>query len=412
MRFTLPYHLRLRLLTVVLPLLAVAPMTTHAALEADKIPPINASVGTFNLPLTCGIKVPALGNLQVWNLATTAAISGAVPASIGPGQNFYLAEGSGTLTMPAWITSLAPIIGAKSANVTLTEINIAAKGATPEVINIANPPLVLSNIPIVAGKPLTAGMPASGVFTVGPWTAPSSGLVALNFAGAKASVDMLNSKGKKLITITATCAAPADTALLTMEVGGPAGQADGKIENVFVKYPAADKNYDSGVMVPRYHCALDGEAVDIGVAFGAVSPLKLGSDNTLRYQNASGALILPSELVNKMLGRGVTSVSSSIRKLVINTEGATKPSLDVVASNGSSLDVGVQALAADTPFIGVVPKQGDLTIAPIVKTSASSVLRVSAGEADVDLFYNNGSQAHRLSCTAPSPRIFLGASPL
>jgi hypothetical protein len=399
-------------LPLIMAIMAATPWMAHAALEAAKVPPINASVGTFNLPLTCGIKVPALGNLQVWNLATSAAISGAVPAAIGPGQRFYLSEGSGSLTMPAWVTSLAPIIGAKSANVALTEINISAHGATPEVINIAATPLILNGIPIVAGKPLTAGLPSSGVFTVGPWTAPDAGLVSLNFAGAKANVDMINAKGKKILTITATCATPPDTALLTMEVGGPAGQPDGKIEDVFVKYPTAAKNYDNGVMVPRYRCTLDGQPVEVGIAFGAVSPLKLSSNKTLQYKNASGALILPAPLVNSLLGKGVTSVSSSIRKLIVTTDGATKPSLDVATSNAGQLDTSVQPLVPDSPLIAVVPKQGDLTMPPIVKTSTSSVLRVSAGEAEVDLFYNHTSEAHRLSCGAPSPRIFLGASPL
>jgi hypothetical protein len=403
---------RQRHLAAVLSALLIAPAVSQAALDVSKIPPINSSVGTFNLPLSCRIRVPALNNLQVWNLATSASISGAVPATIGPGQKFYLSEGSGSLTMPSWITSLAPIIGAKSATVRLTEINIAAVGATPEVFNIANPPLVLSNIPIVAGKPLTAGMPASGVFTIGPWTAPNSGLVGVSFAGAVALVDMINGKGKKILTVTATCATPADTALLTLEVGGPSGQPDGKIENVFVKYPAAAKNYDNGVMVPRYNCMLDGKAVDIGVAFGAVSPLKLGNDKTLKFQNGAGALILPTELVNDLSRQGVTAVSGSIRKLIIDTEGATKPNVDVAAANPGKLDMAVQPLVPDMPLISVVPAQGDLTLPPIVKTSATTKLRVSAGTAEVDLYYNNTSQAHRLSCAAPSPRIFLGASPL
>ncbi len=141
----------------------------------------------------------------------------------------------------------------------------------------------------------------------------------------------------------------------------------GKVENVFVKYPTAAKNFDSGVMVPRYRCTLDGQAVEVGVAFGAVSPLKLSSNKTLQYQNASGALILPAPLLNTLLGKGVTSVSSAIRKLIVPTEGATKPSLDVVSSNAGQMDTSAQSLVPDMPLIAVVPKQGDLAITTAAK---------------------------------------------
>jgi hypothetical protein len=390
--------------------LTAASLGAHAALDPAQVPPVGASVGTFSLPLTCGITVPLLGNLKVWNLKTSVSISGAVPSTVGPGQRFYLSQASGTMTLPAWITTLAPLIGAKSADVVISEINISAVGASPETINMATSPLVLSAVPIVAGKPLTAGLPTSGVFTVGPWTAPASGLISVQFLGANASVDMLNSKGNKIITVKAQCSAPANTALLSLEVGGQAGQPDALIDNVFVKYPAPAVGYDNGVIDVGYHCTLDDAPADIGIAFGAVSPLSLASGAKLQYKNADGALVFPTTLVNSLVGQGVGTVSATLRKLVINTEGGSPASVDIAAKG--PLSINAKSLAFGQSLVVAAPEAGYLTVDPVARATSTAQIRMSAGEAEIDLYYNGNQQAHRLSCAAPTPRIFLGASPL
>jgi len=176
------------------PILAFAPAAR--ALPAQDVPSIGADTGRFKLPIGCTI---TLGGLPVFYLPTDVDVQGVAPVQLGPGQEFWLTQGSGSITFPGWLTSLAPILGITKADAKVTDLSIGASGSTPPVINIAEgKPFEIKDIAIEAGKPLKVGLPLTGTFDVGPYKAPAGGKVTLAFDHAVAEVDLKSSAGFSL----------------------------------------------------------------------------------------------------------------------------------------------------------------------------------------------------------------------
>ena len=388
--------------------LAAAPTGASAALDPAKVPPIGASVGRFTMPIQCKITLPWLANLQVLDLPASVSVGGAVPASLVPGQKFYLSQASGRLTLPAWLSQIAPIIGATQARAIVPQVNIRAVGASPDTVNMAKTPLVVNGIHLGQNKPISVGLPLSGYFTVGPWTAPNSGLLTLQFAQATAHVDLQTSSGAKILSADAKCTAPSNLALLTIEVGGASGQPDGLIANADVDFPTPPNGYDNGIIHAPYTCNLNGQSYSAGIAYGAMSPLSLPAVRTLSYVNAGGALTLSEDTVNRLLDQGVTTLSGTVRSLKVNAEGATPSQVDPAA--GQNISFGPVALVRGQRLVIPAPASGQLTVGPFTRVGSSQI-RVSVGDAIFDVKLNGSSTSTAMNCVAPTaPHVFLGAS--
>ena len=120
-------------------------------------------------------------------------IQGIAPVQLGPGQEFYLTQGRGELTLPAWLSTLGGLVVVKKADAVVDSLLIGATRSSPATINLATlypQDFSLTDIPVVAGKPVTVGLPKSGNFLVGPYTAPADGRVQFRFEGASANVTL------------------------------------------------------------------------------------------------------------------------------------------------------------------------------------------------------------------------------
>ncbi len=383
---------------------ALAPVGANAALTVDQVPGPNVSAGRFTLPLTCKVTLPWLGNLQVLELPGTVQVAGAMPASVGPGQRFYLSKASGRVILPSWLSTLAPLIGAAKARAVVPQVNIRAAGATPEVINMAKSPITVSNIKLTPNKEISVGVPINGYFNVGPWTAPNRGTVTLSFVNAVARVDLQTGFGTTLMTVTANCTTAGKLGLATLDVGGPAGQPDANVDANVDSFAAPPSSFDNGVISAAYQCRILGRSFTTAVALSAISPLSLPLGTSLYFQKANGAFALSPEAVAYLLDQGVSSISGTVRSLKVTTEGATPSVLDVLGGNPAPL--------APTPLVRgqravvIAPSTGDLTVGPF-KRIGTQTIRAQGGDAVLDLDTPTGVQT--VTCTPPtSPRVFIG----
>ena len=380
------------------------------AYSASQIPPINADAGEFTLPISCAITLPQLGNLQFFTLSTNVTVKGAVADSVGPGQQFSLSEGSGYITFPSWISWLASIIGVKTADATISQLNIGAQGATPSSINVAATPVSVNGIALKAGQSFTVGLPTSGTFTVGPYTAPNSGVVTLNFGGALATVDLVNSAGNTVLKLGAKCTASAGNALLSLDVGGASGQAPSVISGAPVNFTAPASGGAVGIVNAPYACSLDGQTIDVGIAVGGNFPLALsGSSGQLTFTNGSGALDIPASTVNQLLAAGVNELSGSVTQLNLDAAGGT-PAVDNVAS--SPIAVPPVFLTKDTPVVISLPALGTLTAGPFSPSPGSSAVTVTMGSAAASFNINGSLTATSATCNAPTPSDILVDDPV
>lgn len=398
---------RVRTLALVSAALApalVAPGGASAAITANQVPGPNISAGKFTLPLTCKISLPWLGKLQILELPATVQVGGAMPASLGPGQRFYLSQASGRLTLPSWLSTLAPIIGAAQARAYVPQVNIRGAGATPEIVNMAKTPLT-ANVKLVPGQPISVGLPVTGFFTVGPWKAPDSGTVTLSFQNAIAKVDLQTSSGATLTTVAANCTTAKALGLATIDVGGAAGQPDGLVEDVDVtSFTAPPTGFDNGVISAAYQCSFFGQSFTTAVAFSAISPLSLAAGQKLNFARANGAFVVSPEAVNSLMDRGLTSISGRVKSLNLNADGATPSSIDVVA--GKTVTFGPTPLVRGQRAVILVPGSGDLTVGPFTRNGTSQI-KVQGGTGVFEVDTPTGTTT--VDCTPPTnPRVFIG----
>jgi hypothetical protein len=298
--------------------LVAATAVPARALPPADVPAIGADTGRFKLPIGCTI---TLAGVPVFWLPTDVDVQGAAPVQLGPGQDFWLSQGSGSITFPSWLTSLAPLLGLTSADARITDLSIGSSTSTPESINIAEKePIEIKDIAIEPGKPLKVGLPEQGTFDVGPFKAAASGATTLKFDGAVAEVTLKSSAGFEL-PIKADCKASQGNALLKIAIGGPPGQPPAKIEGAPLNFPEPASNQLVGIINAPYRCTLAGEPFDVGIAVGAHIPLVVRRGGSFSFDRASGALVLPAATVNKLIDEGHTTASGTVTTQNLVVEG-------------------------------------------------------------------------------------------
>ncbi|MFC0038574.1 hypothetical protein [Actinomadura rayongensis] len=379
------------------------------AIQPADLPAVGVDTGRFKLPIACTINFA--GALPVLWLPLDVDIQGVAPVQLGPGQEFWLTQGSGSITFPEWLTALAPILGIDKADATISDMSIGATHSTPDAVNLAKDPISIKDIPIVAGKPLKVGLPAAGqkAFDVGPYTAPQSGKVTLGFNSAFAKVDLKSSWGFSL-PITADCKPRGGNALLTIAVGGASGQAPAKIQGAPLNFGEPKSGELTGIINAPYQCVWNGQTYGAGIAVGADGiPLTVSKSGSFSFTNASGALTVPKETVNKLLDQGVTTISGKVTNLTLDVEGGTPQSLNVIPSAG--IDIPKTTLTRDQQIVVPLPQDGTLTAGPFKPTSGASSVQVSLGGATASLSFDGGA-ATTATCGKPSPTVYLVDNPV
>lgn len=402
-------RLRRRLAALAVGVAALLPGAVVAppahALPPEIVPEVGVDTGRFKLPIGCTI---TLAGIPVFYLPTDVDVQGVAPVQLGPGQEFWLTQGSGSITFPSWLTSLAPILGLTSADARVTNLSIGAATATPESINIADgDPFVIDDIPIEAGRPLKVGLPLDGTFDVGPYTAPDGGAVTFKFDGAVAEVDLKSSAGFS-IPIKADCKATQGNALLRVAVGGPAGQPPAKIQGAPLDFPEPDSNEVVGIINAPYECSLGGTPLDVGIAVGGNFPLSMRRGTSFSFTDASGALTLPAGTVNKLIDMGYTSASGEVTRLDLNVEGGS-PAVDNVAEDG--IEIPTVRLVRDQKIVLSLPADGTLTAGPYSANPGAGSVAVSMGAAAANFTFDGSTRASA-TCETPSPKVYLVDTPV
>ncbi|WP_019630411.1 hypothetical protein [Actinomadura atramentaria] len=388
---------------------AVTALPSANAIPPDDLPPVGVDTGRFKLPIACTINFA--GALPVLWLPLDVDIQGVAPVQLGPGQEFWLTQGAGSITFPDWLTSLAPILGIDKADATISDMSIGATNSTPNAVNIAKDPISIKDIPIVAGKPLKVGLPAAGQqpFDVGPYTAPQSGKVTLGFNSAFAKVDLKSSWGFSL-PITADCKPRGGNALLTIAVGGAAGQPPAKIQGAPLNFAEPKSGELAGIINAPYKCVWNGQTYDAGIAVGADGiPLTVSKSGSFSFTNASGALTVPKATVNKLLDQGVKTVSGTVTALNLDVEGGTPQKLNVIPSSGVAIPK--TALTRDRELVVPLPQDGTLTAGPFTPAAGASSVQVSLGDASATLSFDGGA-ATQAACGKPAPSVYLVDNPV
>ncbi|TDC90472.1 DUF6801 domain-containing protein [Actinomadura sp. 7K507] len=398
-------RLRRRLTAVagaaVVALSLLAPSAAHA-LPPDDVPEIGVDTGRFKLPIGCTI---SLAGLPVFYLPTDVDVQGVAPVQIGPGQEFWLTQGSGSITFPTWLTSLAPILGLTTADAKVTDLTIGASDSTPSAINIAEgDPFEIDDIAITPGEPLKVGLPLTGTFDVGPFTAPDSGKVTLAFDHAVAEINLNSSAGFSL-PIKADCKPSAGNALLTIGVGGEPGQPPAKITGAPLNFPEPASNELVGIINAPYACTVGGEPLNVGIAVGAHIPLVVRRGGSFSFSEASGALVIPAETVNRLMDKGYGSASGTVTALNLRVEGGTPATQNVIPSGGVAIPE--TTLVRDQKITVPLPSDGTLTAGPFRPSSGAETVSVSLGSAAADLSFDGAPGTTPATCDAPSPTVYL-----
>jgi hypothetical protein len=385
---------------------ALAP-TAASALDTKLVPSIGADTGRFTLPISCAIK---LGTLQVAKINGTVDIQGIAPVQLGPGQQFYLSQGSGALTLPAWLTTLGGLVTIKKADAVVDSLLIGATRSNPATIDLAkNYDLSVTDVPVVAGKPITVGLPKLGNFRVGPYVAPADGRVQFRFEGATANVT-LKGAGTLKVKVRAECAASQGNALLSVAVGNQVDPTKPALyENEPLSYPTVAAGNLIGIVNSPYKCDIGGTQYDVGIAVGGVIPLAVKKAGTLSITQASGAITLPAATVNRLLDAGYTSLQGKVDELRLIVDNGSPVNPNVLPGG---TNIPVTTLVRDTPVIVSLPTNGTVTAGPFKPTAGAASMVIGMGSAAATLQFNGNGQDVKATCPKPEPDALLVDAPL
>jgi hypothetical protein len=394
-------------LTAVTAAAALIP-TTASALDPKLVPSVGADTGRFTLPISCQIR---LGGFKLIKIAGSVDIQGIAPVQIGPGQQFYLSQGSGALTLPAWLTTLGGVIAVNKADAKVTSLKIGATRSTPATFDLASAyDLSVSDVPVTAGKPVTVGLPKTGTFRVGPFTAPADGRIQFRFEGATADVVIKSGLGLK-IPVNAECAASQGNALLSVAVGPEIDSSVPSLwENEPLDFPKVASNSLVGIVNAPYKCAMNGKTYDLGIAVGGVLPLAIKSTGSITITDASGALTIPAATVNRFLDEGITSISGTVNELRLTVEGGTPTNPNVIPAAGVPLPL--TTLQRDTKIVLSIPATGTLVAGPYKPVAKGTNMVLGMGTAAATLKFNGTGADVKATCAQPKPEALLVDAPV
>jgi hypothetical protein len=384
---------------------AFAPNAAHA-LDPALVPSIGADTGRFTLPILCGIK---LSGVKVAQIRGTVDIEGIAPVQLGPGQEFYLSQGKGALTLPGWLSALGGIVAVKKADAKVDSLLIGATRSTPATFDLAKAyDLSVYDVPVDAGKPITVGLPKEGDFRVGPYKAPADGRVQFRFEGATANVTLKTPGGFKL-KVRAECKADKGNALLSVAVGPEIDPSKPSLwEGEPLNFPPVSAGNLIGIVNSPYDCTMGNKKYKVGIAVGGVLPLAVKKGGSISITQASGALTVPAETVNQMMDDGISTIQGRVDELRLIVDNGT-PANPNVLPNGT--DVPTITLQRDTKLVVSLPANGTVTAGPFKPTGTASVV-IGMGTAAATFQFNGTGAPVKATCPKPAPEALLVDAPV
>jgi hypothetical protein len=225
--------------------------------------------------------------------------------------------------------------------------------------------------------------------------------VTLKFEQAVAHVTLKASWGLQL-KVDATCRPTAGNALLTIAVGGPAGQPVSRIHGAPLNFPPVAPGFLNGIINAPYECSFGGETLTAGIAVGGTIPISVSRSGSMSFTDASGALTIPKETVNKLLDKGFSgSFAGRVTELNLQVRGAT-PAVQNVAA---AMEIPPTPLIRDRDIVLPLPTTGTLSAGPFRPEAGATSVAVSLAPRQ----QRSGSTATQANCrsrAAHHPRRF------
>ncbi len=419
--------------------------STASALNPEIVPSVGADTGRFTLDLTCAVRLPWLGGLKIIDLPGTADIQGIAPVQLGPGQEFWLSQGSGGVELPQWLSALANLGTITRVDVELPEILIGAAGATPATINLADKyNLHIERARLSGLGTIQIGLPTFGpkdtffgtqdlydqleaenggifdkngqpvdfrYFNVGPFIAPDEGRVQFRFEGAKAEVTLHTILPFFKPRAVANCKPSKGNSLLSVAVGenvDPSKPA--KYEGEPLDYPEIPSGTIVGIVNAPYSCNFkyeDGsvDTYDLGIAVGGNFPLAVKRDVGLTFVEASGAITISPETAEKMAMNGITTIEGQVHELNLFADNGVPELLNVLPDG---TEIPPTLINSGVENIISLPTSGTVTAGPIFADNEEETLVVGLGSAKATLSINSGEYENvEVSCARPVPDALL-----
>lgn len=388
---------------------ALVPTTAHA-LDPALVPSIGADTGRFTLPLKCAIKLPDFNDMQIITIKGTVDIEGIAPVQLGPGQEFYLTQGKGALTLPAWLTTLGGLVVINKADAQVDSLLIGATRSTPATINLADLyDLSVQDIPLQPGKEVTVGLPKTGNFLVGPYKAPADGRIQFRFEGATANVTLKSALGLK-IKVRAECTAAQGNALLSVAVGSNVDPSrPARYEGEPLNFPKVASGNLIGIVHAPYKCTIGGKPYDVGIAVGATIPLAVKRFGSIMFSEASGAITLPAATVNQMMDDGINTIQGKVSELRLVVDRGTPANPNVLPAG---TDIPLTTLQRNTAVTISLPTNGTVSAGPFRPNWFADTMVVGMGSAAATLQFNSNGQSVPVSCPKPEPDALLIDAPV
>lgn len=444
---TLSFSHRVREAVVAATVAAVIVPSTASATTESVIPSIGVDTGRFNLALSCAVSLPWLGGLKILDLPGEVDIKGIAPVQLGPGQEFWLTQGSAGVILPQWLSALANVGTIFRVGVDIPEINIGAAGATPATINLAERyDMSIRKARISGAGTIKIGLPIFGpddyyygsdtlrmqlaadnlngddtYFNVGPFTAPDEGRIQFRFEGAKVKV-WLRTIFNFAIPVNASCKPSKGNSLLSVDIGDTVDTSKpGKFEGEPLDYPPVRPGHIVGTVNAPYTCNFDyengkKESYNLGIAVGGTFPLAVKRNVGLSFFDAYGALTIPPETMEAMSNNGISSISGYVHALNLFAENGYPDVLNVLPggtpispiSIGKTYDYesGVEKYSQS---ITVLPEGGPITAGTIFVENEDENLLVGMGAASatMQIMVDGVEETAEVSCARPVPDALL-----
>lgn len=375
--------------------------------------PLNSQIGSLRIPLSCTF--PIIGKQTL-----TIKLTGSMATTVTPGQPFYMTDGSGILELPQGLVDLSyNLLGARFGNGTISELNFAIANGTPAIINGLKEPIVVENLPIVAGQPVRMSLPPTGFINVGPLTATNTvpSQVLVKMSSAKGVLRLLTKAGKTILwDLGVACAAPSpEIIVLGMTVAGTHSD-EVSAPHTYIRTEDLDAPFmtQAGSLRFPLSCNISGlgrrevDGTFTGIAPALYAPGEVFNAAT----NGYGNIVLAGSTITELLGQvpSAKTASVSVDRLEFNSTNTTPPTIDMAAKGAiAGADL---ALVAGQRVASRIPATGFLTIGEwkanltggtdtamyVGRTGASVALKNASGQV-ID--------TRRVDCDEPNPRTTL-----
>ncbi|KAK4504357.1 hypothetical protein PRZ48_005273 [Zasmidium cellare] len=384
---------------------ALAFAATAAAINQPPPVPSNAQIGELAFPVTCQI----YGFIsQTFDTVFTAT----APVYGGSGQEIYYTDVVGTIDVPSYITSLAPLINAKQASANVT-VNLDLDNASPATFQAFSG--TLNNITFPFGEDAKIRVPAGNgtLPPIGPVTLGTAGVPhRIHLGQVTVSIELQKEDGSNAFgPIPVTCGQQnIDYIIGSVDVDTSSGPPYAPSNGFVPAFPPTPNLYESGAFRFPYDCnfgPLGDYTLDLEIA-GTI-PAYFAPGSQFSLSNAQSFLRVPDSLSS-------LAVSAFPDAKTFET---TVTEFDILFDNAqpATYNVAKTPIHASSPISGsdviiAIPETGSLNVGPITAGKDGQIVAVAVGSANASVAIADASGNALLTlpvtCKVMSPLELIG----